>query len=62
MRNMQLQYPLPFNWVTKFPHWPGFLNKGRSLEGNDIEDEIKPTKSDSTRKIAYELIEDTLNK
>jgi hypothetical protein len=59
LRNFQYQYSLPANWATKFPTWPGF---SRSLDNNEKMDDIKPIKPDSSRKIAYELIEDILNR
>lgn len=59
LRNFQYQYNLPFNWLTKFPTWPGL---SRSFDNNEIMDDIKPIKPDSSRKIAYELIEDILNR
>lgn len=61
LRNFQFQYPLPDKWATKFPTFPGVRrSEGRSLGDNTIDEEkVKP---DSSRKIAYELIEDMLNK
>lgn len=63
LRNFQWQYELPQTWQTKFPHFPDYpksRSQGRSLNDNSVvEANIKP---DSTRKIAYEVIEDILNK
>lgn len=61
LRNFQFQYNLPASWATKFPTFPGLSrSEGRSFSDNTIDEEkIKP---DSSRKIAYELIEDMLNK
>ena len=56
LRNFRYQYGLPDKWATKFPHFPGL--KARSLNGDSFS-KIKP---DSSRKIAYEVVETVLNK
>lgn len=60
LRNYRAIYDLPQKWYTKFSHFPGFKarSEGRSLnEGSQVK-----TKPDSTRKIAYEVVEDMLNR
>lgn len=56
LRNMQYQYDLPQTWVSNSPAFPDW--KGRSMSG------IAPPapSPDSSRKIAYEVVESMLNK
>lgn len=68
LRNMQFFYALPPNWVWRPPTWPG-LNLGqdrlRSFKDDDeiIDTPVKPDNiPDSSRKIAYELIEEIINR
>lgn len=62
LRNFQFQYSLPTTWATKIPTFPGFPKQARSFSDNEVIKDKKPIKSDSTRKIAYELIEEILDK
>lgn len=60
-RNFQFQYFLPASWITNgIPTWADF--GARSLDNNQISDDSKPIEADNTRKVAYELIEDILNR
>lgn len=58
LRNFQYQYNLPTTWNTKIPTWP----EGRSFNGKEYVKFTKKIKSDSSRKIAYELFEERLKK
>lgn len=60
LRNMQFQYDLPTKWVTNPPSFPGLnrRSKGRGF-AESPEEKHKP---DSSRKIAYEVVEGVLNK
>ncbi|CRL01116.1 CLUMA_CG014259, isoform A [Clunio marinus] len=65
LRNIQYQYPLPQNWTT-FSSFPGFESVGNSSpsQGRHFGGEkskVKP-KPDSSRQIAYDLMETQLNK
>ncbi|KAG5676909.1 hypothetical protein PVAND_006712 [Polypedilum vanderplanki] len=60
LRNFQFQYNLPATWYTSFPTFPG-LWRGRSNDGDSKTKEVK-IRPDSSRKIAYELLEEMLNK
>lgn len=59
LRNYRFQYELPQRWFTKFSHFPGLTrSEGRSLDGSPDES-LKP---DSSRKIAYEVVETSLDR
>ena len=61
LRNYQYQYALPPNIVTKFSTFPGLSrSEGRNLNDNQIDKvDYKP---DETRKLAYEILEHTLER
>lgn len=59
LRNMQFQYDLPQRWVTNPPSFPGLTrSQGRGFSGSS-----QPTyKPDSSRKVAYEIVQEILNR
>ncbi|KAL7048469.1 hypothetical protein ACKWTF_003353 [Chironomus riparius] len=62
-RNFQYQYGLPSHWYSNFPVFPNLFKRrsesGRAFDGDSNEVQLKP---DSSRKIAYEIVEEMLNK
>lgn len=53
LRNMQFQYALPTQWVTHPPTFPGLTRaSGRGFSSSNAD-----YTADSSRKIAYELVE-----
>jgi hypothetical protein len=65
LRSFQYQFALPPNWATSFTHFPGLeRSQGRSSDKpfKTSEKSMKKRKSDSTRKIAYEIVEEMLQK
>lgn len=62
LRNMQYQYSLPTSWATKFTHFPGLSrSQGRQFNGENTTTQVKH-KPDSTRKLAYDVVEEFLEK
>lgn len=61
MRNVQFQYDLPQKWATSSPVLPGFLQRSETGRGfsEGAKNDYKPDKS---RQIAYQIVEDILNK
>lgn len=60
LNNLNWFYPVPPNWVWKSNVWPG-LYQGRSMNNGNETQKQSPI-PDSSRKIAYEIIESILNK
>lgn len=63
LRNLQFQYDLPESW-TQADSFPGFEEVGSSTsEARMISEKAwRKLKPDSSRKIAYDLVESTLNR
>jgi hypothetical protein len=62
LRNIQYQFGLPLSWYTKFPHFPGLTrSQGRQFSDDETKSQVKH-KPDSTRKIAYDVVEEMLKK
>lgn len=59
LRNLQFQYDLPQNWTTRPASFQGLTrSQGRGFSSSEIP---KP-KPDSSRKIAYEVVQDVLER
>lgn len=62
LRGFQYQFATPPKWLTTFTHFPGLSRSQGRSSGQKYSMSLKRHLSDSTRKIAYEIIEEMLQK
>lgn len=62
IRNFQFQFPVPENWQWNPQYWPGLGQHDFDARSLTSENAAMNYEADSSRKVAYKIIENVLNR